>query len=64
MAPMKNFVTGIVISVAIGVGVTLVRTKRGERLKASLQVVLAILAVSLACGLAVLLGVPVKGITE
>jgi len=61
---MKNFVIGIIVSVAVGVGVTLLRTNRGERLKASLQVAMAILAISLACGLLALLGVNVTGISD
>jgi len=59
---VQNFAIGVVVSMAVGVGVTLLRTKPGERLRGSLQVAGAILAISLACGLLALLGVKVTGI--
>jgi len=61
---LRNFLTGIFVCLLVGIGVTLLRSKPGERLKASMQVTLAILAISLACGLLALMGVKVTGISN
>ena len=59
-----NFATIIIFALVIGVGAALWQAKPGERLKDSGKAVLAVLAISLAGGLAALLGVPIKGISE
>ena len=59
---MPHFVNAVLVSLAIGVGVTLLRARPGQRLRESLGVTVAILSISLACGIAALLGVPIKGI--
>jgi hypothetical protein len=61
---MQNFVIGIIVSLAVGNAVSLWRSKPGERLKASVHVTLAIVAISLACGVVALLGVKVTGIND
>ena len=61
---MLAFVKAVSVSVLIGVAIALWRAKPGARLKEALGVACAILAISLACGLAVLLGVPIHGISD
>ena len=61
---MQGFVNAVMVSLAVGIGVTLLRAKPGERSRESLHVTFAILAISLACGLAALLGVEVTGISN
>jgi hypothetical protein len=61
---MPGFLNAVIISLAVGIGVTLLRAKPGERLRESLHVTLAILAISFACGVAALLGVEIAGISN
>ena len=61
---MLAFVKAVSVSVLIGVAVALWRAKPGERRKEALGVGLTVLAISLACGLAALLGVPIHGISD
>ena len=61
---MIAFVKAVSVSVLIGVAIALWRAEPGARLKEALGVACAILAISLACGLAVLLGVPIHGISD
>ena len=61
---MSGFLHAVIVSLAVGVGVTLLRAKPGERLSETLHVTLAVLAISLACGVAALLGVEITGISN
>jgi hypothetical protein len=61
---MLAFAKAVSVSLLIGVAVALWRAKPGARLKEALGVAGAILAISLACGLAVLLGVPIHGLLD
>ena len=61
---MLGFLHAVIVSLAVGGGVTLLRAKPGERLRETLQVTFAVLATSLACGVAALLGVEITGISN
>jgi hypothetical protein len=58
---MLNFLKTVAINVAIAVGFALWQAKPGERLKDSREAAFAVLAISLAVGLAMLMGVEFKG---
>ena len=61
---MLHFLHAVIVSLAVGIGVTLFRAKPGKRLSETLHVTLAILTISLACGVAALLGVEITGISN
>lgn len=61
---LMNFVKVVTTSLAIGVGVAVLRAKAGERLRDAGNVAFAILAISMAAGLAVLMGVEIHGISD
>lgn len=61
---MLAFVKAVGVSMLIGVAIALWTAKPGERLKEIRVMALTVLAISLACGLAALLGVPIHGISD
>ena len=61
---MLAFVKTVSVSMLIGVAIALWTAKPGERLKEIRVMALTVLAISLACGLAALLGVPIHGISD
>jgi len=61
---MLAFVKAVGVSVLITVAVALWRAKPGQCLKEALGTALTVLAISLACGLAALVGVPIHDISD
>lgn len=61
---LMNFVKVVMSSLAIGVGVALLCAKAGERLRDAGKVAFAILTISMAAGLAALMGVEIHGISD
>ena len=61
---MLAFAKGVGVSMLIGVAIALWTAKPGQRLKEIRVMALTVLTISLACGLAALLGVPIHGISD